>query len=123
MRVSQTPVIPVDDRPHGMIRQRRGESRGRWEGDTPVVETTNFAHSVAGASREATLIERFRRVSEVILEYEYTFRRSGHLDGALDRATDAQKTPAADLRVRGRGSGAERALRRTIRPPSHVAVT
>ena len=73
MRVSQTPVIPVDDRPHGMIRQRRGESRGRWEGDTLVVETTNFAHSVAGASREATLIERFRRVSEVILEYEYTF--------------------------------------------------
>ena len=65
--------IPIDDRPHGMIRLRRGESRGHWEGDTLVVETMNFAHSVAGASREATLIERFRRVSADILEYEYTF--------------------------------------------------
>ncbi len=69
-----TRLIPIVERPHGAIRQRRGESRGRWENDTLVVETTNFAHSVAGASREATLIERFRRTSADILEYEYTFR-------------------------------------------------
>ena len=67
-----TRFIPIVDRPRGTIRQRRGESRGHWEGDTLVVETTNFQHSVAGASREATLIERFRRASPDILEYEYT---------------------------------------------------
>ena len=68
-----TRFIPIVDRPHGTIRQRRGESRGHWEGDTLVVETTNFEHSVAGASRDAVLIERFRRTSPEILEYEYTF--------------------------------------------------
>ena len=67
-----TRFIPIVNRPRGTIRQRRGESRGHWEGDTLVVETTNFQHSVAGASREATLIERFRRASPDILEYEYT---------------------------------------------------
>ena len=67
-----TRFIPIVDRPHGTIRQHRGESRGHWEGDTLVIETTNFEHSVAGASRAATLIERFRRVSPEILEYDYT---------------------------------------------------
>ena len=67
-----TRFIPIGDRAHGTIRQRRGESRGRWEGDTLVVETANFAQPVAGGSRDATLIERFRRVSPEILEYEYT---------------------------------------------------
>ena len=67
-----TRFIPIVGRLHGTIRQRRGESRGHWEGDTLVVETMNFEYPVAGAGRDATLIERFRRVSPEILEYEYT---------------------------------------------------
>ena len=69
-----TRIIPIVDRPHGTLRQWTGDSRGHWEGDTLVVETTNFQHapSIGGASRNATLVERFRRVSPEILEYEYT---------------------------------------------------
>ena len=65
--------IPLDGRPHGKLRQRMGVSRGHWEGDTLVVETTNFAYPlVVGASRNARLVERFTRISPEIIEYEYT---------------------------------------------------
>ena len=72
--MSTTRFIPIDDRPFGTVRQRRGESRGHWEGDTLVVETRNFLNgpSIGGASRDAVLIERLRRVTPEILEYEYT---------------------------------------------------
>lgn len=67
-------VIPLDGGPHGEIRQWMGESRGHWEGDTLVVETTSFDRvlPLIGASRNATLVERFTRVSADILDYEYT---------------------------------------------------
>ena len=71
-----TRLIPIGDRPFGMLRQDRGESRGRWEGETLVVETRNFKYGLSqlarGASRDAVLVERFRRVSPDILEYEFT---------------------------------------------------
>jgi hypothetical protein len=69
-----TRIIPISDSPHGMIRQDVGDSRGHWDGDVFVVETTNFTDgpTAGGASQNATLIERFRRVSPEILEYEYT---------------------------------------------------
>ena len=72
--MSTTRFIPIDDRPFGALRQRRGESRGHWEGDTLVVETRNFLESPSdgNASRDAILVERFRRISPEILEYEYT---------------------------------------------------
>ena len=72
--MNTTRVIPIDDRPHGALRQWMGDSRGRWEGDTLVVETTNFEHllPLAGASRNARLVERYTRVSPGILEYRYT---------------------------------------------------
>ena len=71
-----TRLIPIGDRPFGTLRQDRGESRGRWEGETLVVETRNFKYGPSqmarGASRDAVLVERFRRVSPDILEYEFT---------------------------------------------------
>ena len=71
-----TRVIPIGDRPFGTLRQDRGESRGRWEGKTLVIETRNFTHGPSqlarGASRDTVLVERFRRVSPEILEYEFT---------------------------------------------------
>ena len=69
--------IPLDGRPHGEIRQWMGDSRGHWEGDTLVVETTNLdGPLVVGASRDARLVERFTRVSPEILEYRYTIEDS-----------------------------------------------
>ena len=71
-------VIPLDGRPHlpGRMRQLLGDSRGRWDGDTLVVETTNFsdAQSFQGLSLGTTrLIERFTRVAADTLRYEVTF--------------------------------------------------
>jgi len=69
-------VIPLDGRPHlpGNIRQWRGDSRGHWEGDTLVVDTTNFSdeYSFRGSDRNLHLTERFRRTSANTLLYEFT---------------------------------------------------
>ena len=69
-------IIPMDGRPPvaGAIRQWMGDSRGRWEGDTLVVETTNFngkAH-YQGSTHGMHLVERFTRTGADALEYEYT---------------------------------------------------
>ena len=61
------------------MQQWSGDSRGRWEGDTLVVETRNFAekHAWRGSSDRMTLVERFRRLDEDTLEYEYTVTDPG----------------------------------------------
>ena len=69
-------IVPLDGRPHldDGIRQWMGVSRGRWEGDTLVVETTNFLREThfQGSSANLHLVERFTRVNEDRLLYEYT---------------------------------------------------
>ena len=69
-------IIPTDGRPHlpSDLHQWMGDSRGRWEGDTLVVETTNFNDEkyFRGASKGMHLVERFSRVDEDTLHYEFT---------------------------------------------------
>jgi len=68
-------VIPLDGRPHAgeSIRLWMGSSRGRWDGDTLVVETTNFRPGVfRSASDELHLVERFTRADARTLMYEFT---------------------------------------------------
>ena len=69
-------VIPLDRSPHlpGDVRQWKGDSRGHWEGDTLVVETTNFSGKTAfrGSSEKMRLTERFRRFDADTLLYQYT---------------------------------------------------
>ena len=69
-------VIPLDGRPHAPegYRSWLGDSRGHWEGDTLVVETTNFNDKAAfrGASENMKVIERFTRVSDDAIRYEFT---------------------------------------------------
>ena len=67
-------VIPLDGRPHGSLRQWSGDSRGRWEGETLVVETRNFLRetSLGGSSRDTHVVERFRRVDPDTVLYEFT---------------------------------------------------
>ncbi len=69
-------LIPLDGRPHVSpdIREWMGDSRGRWEGDTLVVDTTNFSdeYSFRGSDRNMHLTERFTRVSPEVIRYEFT---------------------------------------------------
>jgi hypothetical protein len=69
-------IIPLDGRGHlpGSVRQWMGDSRGRWEGGTLVVETTNFTDKTnfRGASEHLRVIERFTRTDENTLLYQFT---------------------------------------------------
>jgi len=71
-------IVPLDGRQHLSegLRQWAGSSRGHWEGDTLVVETTNFLRETAFQSgltgQRLTLVERFRAVSPQVLSYEVT---------------------------------------------------
>lgn len=69
-------IIPLDGSPHisSEIRQWMGDSRGHWDGNTLVVDTTNFSdeYSFRGSDRNMHLIERFTRVSPDELLYEFT---------------------------------------------------
>ena len=76
--IHETRIIPVDARPHlpAAIRTWVGDSRGHWEGNTLVVETTNFMDkTVIGqtpASEDLRLVERFTRVGADTLNYSVT---------------------------------------------------
>ena len=68
-------IIPLDGRPQigPSIRLWMGSSRGRWDGDTLVVDTTNFRPTVfRSASAKLHLVERFRRVDADTLLYAFT---------------------------------------------------
>jgi hypothetical protein len=69
-------VIPLDGRPqpHSNIRQWMGISRGRWEGETLVVETTNFngKNPLRGSSENMRVTERFTRVADEAIQYRFT---------------------------------------------------
>jgi hypothetical protein len=73
-------VIPVDGTPHlpPSIRLRFGDSRGRWEGNTLVVDVTNFSPKFAfqAARENLHLVERFTRVNAETVEYSVTIEDS-----------------------------------------------
>ena len=77
-------IVPLDGRTHlaPSVRQWMGDSRGRWEGDTLVIETTNFTdktssfnptiQSAVGTGATLHLVERLTRIGEGALRYEFT---------------------------------------------------
>ena len=82
--IHEARIIPLDNRPPlpEIIRQWNGDSRGRWEGDSLVVETRNLDHRVSalqpwanfdsrsGSGARLTLVERFTLVDADTIEYE-----------------------------------------------------
>jgi hypothetical protein len=74
--VHETRIIPLDGRtpPHEDIRLWLGSARGHWDGDTLVVETTNRRDdtSLRGTGANMHLTERFTRVADDVLLYEFT---------------------------------------------------
>ena len=69
-------IVPLDGRPPlpDTIRQFVGDSRGHWEGDTLVVESTNFVErrSYRGSTKFRHVVERFTRVAPDMIRYEFT---------------------------------------------------
>jgi len=74
-------VVPLDARPHvgDAIRLWAGDSRGRWDGNTLVVETRNFTSNGTGTfgvpgliDRNFVLVERFTRADDRSLSYTFT---------------------------------------------------
>ena len=68
-------IIPLESSEHGKLRQWVGDSRGHWDGNTLVVETTNFLRETAarGSSKDSHLVERFTRLDADTVLYEFTF--------------------------------------------------
>ena len=75
--IHETRIIPLDNRPQiaSVIRPYMGEARGRWDGNTLVVETTNFRDSTTyrQASEQLKVIERFTPTNQATLRWEIRF--------------------------------------------------
>jgi hypothetical protein len=71
-----TRIIPLDGRPHlsPTLRGFMGDSRGRFEGDTLIIETKNLraSRNARGPAEQMTLVERFTRVDAGMLHYQFT---------------------------------------------------
>ncbi len=79
-------IVPLDGRPHlsATVRQWMGDSRGHWEGDTLVIDTTNFTDKASfngdflgrgrrgGSGETFHVVERFTRAGAETLRYEFT---------------------------------------------------
>lgn len=72
-------VIPLDKTPHApkAVKAWLGDSVGHWEGNTLVVETTNinpraFSQTLQGASEDLKITERFTRLDDDTIRYEFT---------------------------------------------------
>jgi hypothetical protein len=78
--IHESRIVPLDGRPHisPAMGSHVGDSRGRWEGDTLVVETKNFTDRIGvgmnntGASAALTITERFTRTSDTAIRYSVT---------------------------------------------------
>ena len=134
--VNDARLIPLDGRPSlpSQIRQWKGDSRGRWEGDTLVVETRNFmdlgtAHPapntalLEGLGEHFHLVERFERFDADTLLYRFTISDPTAFYEALERRDDDDEDRGHAVRVcvsRGQLQPAQhprrRSGRRTRRP-------
>ena len=98
--IHETRIVPLDGRGHvgADIKMWLGDSRGHFEGDTLVVETTNFTAALASASTAAAsgTARRSRsrsaiRASPTTLSTTHDRRRSADVDGAMDDAVPAAR--------------------------------
>jgi hypothetical protein len=89
-------IIPLDGRepPHQNVRQWIGLSRGRWEGNTLVVETTNFngKNAFRGASEHMKVIERFTRAADDRIDYRFTIEDPATWDRSWTAEAPLAKT-------------------------------
>jgi len=101
--IHDTRIIPLDSSPQqdaplsSAIRMYMGDARGRWDGTTLVVESSNFRANTRGSSPGLRLVERFTRTGRDSIDYQVTF---------VDPATwTAPWTAALDLKARPDDAG------------------
>ncbi len=127
-------MIPLDGRPHlaSNVRQWMGDSRGRWEGDTLVVETTNFngKNPLNGSSEHMKVTERFTRLDAdtISSSSRLTIRRRGRNRGprscscrrARDRSSSTPATRAITACTTRSSAPASKRRRLPKTPPGTV---
>ena len=97
--IHDTRIIPIDasprrDRLPENIRMYMGDARGRWEGTTLVVETTNLKANTRGASPGLRLVERFTRTGRDSIQYQVTFHDPATWTAPWTAALDLKSRPA-----------------------------
>ena len=77
--IHEARIVPLDGRPLSPVLQWRGQSRGRWEGDTLVIETTRFSDKTnfRGSGADLHLLERYRLLDGDTLQYQVTITDPG----------------------------------------------
>jgi hypothetical protein len=98
--IHDTRVIPIDASPRGTplapaIRMYMGDARGRWDGTTLVVETSNLKANTRGSSPGLRLIERFTRTERDAIQYQVTFIDPATWTAPWTAALDLKKRPDA----------------------------
>jgi hypothetical protein len=96
--IHDTRVIPIDTSPRRpplspAIRMYMGDARGRWEGTTLVVETSNLKTGTRGSTSALRLIERFRRTGRDSIQYQVTFVDPGTWTAPWTAALDLKARP------------------------------
>ena len=97
--------MPLDGRPKlgSAVRAYRGDSRGRWEGDTMVIETTNYSEKTAwrGSSENLKVTERLTMTSPTTDPVSVHRRGPVDVDAAVERRVrdDPHRGPAVRVRV------------------------
>ncbi len=103
--VQQARIIPLDGRPHlpQGVRQWLGDSRGRWEGNTLIVETTNLHDKrvIAGLpAGNVRLVERFTRVGANAIDYQFTVNDPTTWTAPWTRRRFRREDRGRDVRIR-----------------------
>jgi len=90
-------IIPMVDKPHldADVKLWHGDSRGYWDGDTLVIETTNYSEkSSTGPDTEKKVnIERLTRISESTMQYQFTSSDPGSYTASYTREIIFDKSP------------------------------
>ncbi|NKB35396.1 MAG: hypothetical protein GKR91_20035 [Pseudomonadales bacterium] len=82
-------IIPIVDKPHlnESVKLWHGDSRGWWEGDTLVVETTNYSEASSSSPRtvEKVNVERLTRIGDNALQYQFSSNDPGNFSASYTR--------------------------------------